>query len=86
MATDSIFQIMSMTKNFTGVGIMMLVEEGRIELRRPVSGLPSRVQEPDGGGAPAQRQHLAASARARAYGMAVDVRTPPGWPEIPTAS
>src|SRR4051794_1940363 len=37
MATDSIFQIMSMTKNFTGVGIMMLVEEGRLELRRPVS-------------------------------------------------
>jgi CubicO group peptidase (beta-lactamase class C family) len=37
MAADSIFQIMSMTKNFTGVAIMMLVEEGRIELRRPVS-------------------------------------------------
>uniref|UniRef100_Q024S7 Beta-lactamase n=1 Tax=Solibacter usitatus (strain Ellin6076) TaxID=234267 RepID=Q024S7_SOLUE len=37
MTTDSIFQIMSMTKNFTGVGIMMLVEEGRLELRRPVS-------------------------------------------------
>jgi len=36
MTTDSIFQIMSMTKNFTGVGIMMLVEEGKIELRRPV--------------------------------------------------
>ena len=36
MATDSIFQIMSMTKNFTGVAIMMLVEQGRIELRRPV--------------------------------------------------
>ncbi len=37
MTTDSIFQIMSMTKNFTGVAIMMLVEEGRLELRRPVS-------------------------------------------------
>ena len=36
MTTDSIFQIMSMTKNFTGVAIMMLVEEGRVELRRPV--------------------------------------------------
>jgi len=36
MTTDSIFQIMSMTKNFTGVGIMMLVEEGKVELRRPV--------------------------------------------------
>ena len=37
MATDSIFQVMSMTKNFTGAAIMMLVEEGKIELRRPVS-------------------------------------------------
>ena len=36
MTPDSIFQIMSMTKNFTGVAIMMLVEEGKIELRRPV--------------------------------------------------
>jgi len=36
MTPDSIFQIMSMTKNFTGVGIMMLVEEGKVELRRPV--------------------------------------------------
>jgi len=37
MEKDSIFQIMSMTKNFTGVGIMMLVEEGKVELRRPVA-------------------------------------------------
>src|ERR1700676_4615746 len=37
MTTDSIFQIMSMTKNFTGVAIMMLVEEGKIELRRPIA-------------------------------------------------
>ncbi len=37
MRTDSIFQIMSMTKPFTGVGIMMLVEEGKVELRRPVA-------------------------------------------------
>ena len=36
MTTDSIFQIMSMTKNFTGVAIMMLVEDGKVELRRPV--------------------------------------------------
>jgi CubicO group peptidase (beta-lactamase class C family) len=32
----SIFQIMSMTKNFTGVAVMMLVDEGRIDLRQPV--------------------------------------------------
>ena len=36
MQTDSIFQIMSMTKNFTGVAVMMLVEEGKIELRQPI--------------------------------------------------
>jgi CubicO group peptidase (beta-lactamase class C family) len=36
MRKDSIFQVMSMTKNFTDVGIMMLVEDGRIDLRRPV--------------------------------------------------
>jgi CubicO group peptidase (beta-lactamase class C family) len=37
MRTDSIFQIMSMTKPFTGVAIMMLVEAGKLELRRPLS-------------------------------------------------
>lgn len=36
MEKDSIFQIMSMTKNFTGVAAMMLVEEGKLELRRPI--------------------------------------------------
>lgn len=36
MRADTIFQIMSMTKNFTGVAAMMLVEEGKLELRRPV--------------------------------------------------
>jgi len=36
MTRDTVFQIMSMTKNFTGVAVMMLVEEGKIELRRPV--------------------------------------------------
>jgi CubicO group peptidase (beta-lactamase class C family) len=36
MTKDSIFQIMSMTKPFTGVAVMMLVEEGKLELRRPV--------------------------------------------------
>ncbi len=36
MKKDTIFQIMSMTKNFTGVGIMMLAEEGKLTLRDPV--------------------------------------------------
>jgi CubicO group peptidase (beta-lactamase class C family) len=36
MKKDTIFQIMSMTKNFTGVGIIMLAEEGKLALRDPV--------------------------------------------------
>jgi CubicO group peptidase (beta-lactamase class C family) len=36
MQTDSIFQIMSMTKPFTGVGIMMLMEEGKLAINDPV--------------------------------------------------
>ncbi len=36
MRTDSIFQIMSMTKPVTAVGIMMLVDEGKIALSDPV--------------------------------------------------
>jgi CubicO group peptidase (beta-lactamase class C family) len=36
MRTDSIFQIMSMTKPVTGVGIMMLAEDGRLGLLDPV--------------------------------------------------
>lgn len=37
MRKDSIFQIMSMTKPFTGVGIMMLVEQGKLNLNDPVA-------------------------------------------------
>ena len=36
MRTDSIFQIMSMTKPVTSVGIMMLAEEGKLSLIDPV--------------------------------------------------
>jgi CubicO group peptidase (beta-lactamase class C family) len=36
MQPDSIFQIMSMTKNFTGVAVMLLVEEGKVDLKRPI--------------------------------------------------
>ncbi len=36
MRKDTIFQIMSMTKPFTAVGIMMLAEEGKLTLRDPV--------------------------------------------------
>jgi CubicO group peptidase (beta-lactamase class C family) len=36
MRKDTIFQIMSMTKPFTAVGIMMLAEEGKLTLRDPL--------------------------------------------------
>jgi CubicO group peptidase (beta-lactamase class C family) len=36
MRPDSIFQIMSMTKPFTGVAVMMLAEEGKLGLNDPV--------------------------------------------------
>ena len=37
MKKDSIFQIMSMTKPVTAIGIMMLAEEGKLALRDPVA-------------------------------------------------
>ncbi len=37
MQTDAIFRIASMSKPFTSVAIMMLVEEGRIQLEDPIS-------------------------------------------------
>ena len=57
MQRDSIFQIMSMTKNFTGVAAMMLVEEGKLDLRRNVEEyLPEfkgiAVEEHAGNGSP----------------------------------
>lgn len=36
MRTDSIFQIMSMTKPITGIGIMILMEEGKLSITDPV--------------------------------------------------
>src|SRR4051812_36796979 len=36
MRKDTIFQIMSMTKPVTAIGIMMLAEEGKLSLRDPV--------------------------------------------------
>jgi CubicO group peptidase (beta-lactamase class C family) len=45
MRTDAIFRIASMSKPITSVAVMMLVEEGRIQLLDPVSAicLNSRV-------------------------------------------
>ena len=55
MRTDSIFQIMSMTKPITGTAIMMLMEEGKLRLLDPVEKwLPSfKDQTLKGGGKPA---------------------------------
>ena len=55
MQRDTIFQIMSMTKPFTGVGIMMLVDEGKVRINDPVERyLPEfrgqMVVEPQEGG------------------------------------
>jgi CubicO group peptidase (beta-lactamase class C family) len=36
MRTDTIFELMSMTKPFTGVAIMILVEEGKVVLNDPI--------------------------------------------------
>ena len=37
MRKDTVFQIMSMTKPFTAVAIMMLAEEGKLALREPIA-------------------------------------------------
>ena len=39
MQKDTIFQIMSMTKPVTAIGIMMLAEEGKLALRDPVNSI-----------------------------------------------
>jgi CubicO group peptidase (beta-lactamase class C family) len=59
MRTDSIFQVMSMTKPITAAGLMMLVEEGKVVLTEPVDKyLPEFRDQPsaaEGEGAPAAR-------------------------------
>ena len=53
MRTDSIFQIMSMTKPMTAVALMMLVEEGKVVLSDPVERyLPEFATQPGPAGAP----------------------------------
>ena len=37
VTTDTVFQIQSITKQFTATGIMLLVEEGKIRLDDPIS-------------------------------------------------
>ncbi len=66
MRTDSIFQIMSMTKPVTAVALMMLVEEGKVTLGAPVERyLPEfRGLRVNDGGAGAQERRLVKPARA----------------------
>lgn len=42
MRSDSIFRLMSMTKPVTAVAVMILVEDGKLELEAPVSSLRGR--------------------------------------------
>jgi CubicO group peptidase (beta-lactamase class C family) len=52
MRTDSIFQIMSMTKPITAAGLMMLIEEGKVLLSDPVERyLPEFASQPAPAGA-----------------------------------
>jgi CubicO group peptidase (beta-lactamase class C family) len=46
MTTDAVFSIASMTKAMTSVGIMMLVEEGRILLADPISAYLPELKNP----------------------------------------
>jgi CubicO group peptidase (beta-lactamase class C family) len=46
MSTDTVFSIASMTKAMTSVGIMMLVEEGRVLLADPVSAYLPELKNP----------------------------------------
>src|SRR5713226_3298590 len=56
MRTDSVFQIMSMTKPITAAGLMMLVEEGKVVLSDPVERyLPEFAAQPGPAGAPHRR-------------------------------
>jgi CubicO group peptidase (beta-lactamase class C family) len=45
MQKDTIFQIMSMTKPVTAIGIMMLAEEGKLALRDPVDQYLPRIPQ-----------------------------------------
>ena len=48
MAKDTIFRIASMTKAVTSVGVMQLVEQGKLGLDDEVSQVPAVAQEPAG--------------------------------------
>lgn len=47
MKTDTIFEIFSMTKPFTTAAVMMLIEEGRMELDQPISDFLPEYANPE---------------------------------------
>lgn len=76
MRKDSIFQIMSMTKPFTGTAIMMMVEEGKLNLNDPVEKyLPEFKAQPGPGGTARSRPITVRELMCHSSGMAAN---PPG--------
>lgn len=76
MRKDSIFQIMSMTKPFTGTAIMMMVEEGKLNLNDPVEKyLPEFKAQPGPGGTARSRPVTVRELMCHSSGMAAN---PPG--------
>jgi CubicO group peptidase (beta-lactamase class C family) len=47
MSADDIFEIFSITKPFTSVVVMMLIEEGLLGLDQPVSDILSLLAKPE---------------------------------------
>lgn len=47
MSADAIFEIISLTKPFTSVAVMMLLEEGRLDLDQPVSDFLPSLRKPE---------------------------------------
>ena len=47
MSADAIFEIFSLTKPFTSVAVMMLLEEGRLGLDQPVSDFLPSLRKPE---------------------------------------
>ena len=55
MSPETIFRIASMTKPVTSTAVMILADQGRLDLSDPVSRVLARIQVHDGGDAPDER-------------------------------
>ena len=73
MRTDTIVQIMSQTKLFTGVAAMMLVEDGKLDLTRPVQDYLPEFKGQAHRGKTARWLHFHPPARTSHDGLAIDV-------------